>query len=309
MSYILKQIGDTPNTPYYEFDCDTLADIESISTSMLPMGSVANILEDGASIILNGDGEWRSAKTGNGILADVLEWDGDTEGRPFAIFNEAYFYWVSEHVPSIDDFENGVSVRERGSDDSFNSTYEDILDATNEFGAGKLIVFGGGAVAPEDNFTIEGVTFPKKGIYFVVNPEDPENNCIVYLQIPGYNKFLNTSVLKDEVDIGSGDSGGQKTYSVTVSNIYGCYSNVYVNGESTVVSSEFGPTTFDHIPENTCVTIMVGSDGPSVYHDGCLDLLYFGFLYDSNEERNYQVAVYSVSGSEPTGTISISLTN
>ena len=92
---------------------------------------------------------------------------------------------------------------DHGSDFFLERTYEDILHGSEGVDVTRCFAFEAGFVVREDNFTVEGITFPKKGIYVQADPENPENTRVVYVQIRGYNKFLNTSALKDEADIGN----------------------------------------------------------------------------------------------------------
>lgn len=59
MAHILKKIGDTPNVPFYSFECDNSSDLDNISLTMVPMGSRCYVINEGKTYALNSNREWK----------------------------------------------------------------------------------------------------------------------------------------------------------------------------------------------------------------------------------------------------------
>lgn len=59
MAHILKQIGDTPNIPFYMFECDDSSDLVNIPLTMVPMGSRCYVINEGKTYALNSQHEWK----------------------------------------------------------------------------------------------------------------------------------------------------------------------------------------------------------------------------------------------------------
>ena len=89
MAHILKQIGDTPNIPFYMFECDDSSDLKDISLSMVPMGSRCYVINEGKTYALNSKQEWKlvpSSGSGSGggsdepsTPSDDIIYDGGSE--------------------------------------------------------------------------------------------------------------------------------------------------------------------------------------------------------------------------------------
>ena len=59
MAHILKKIGDTPNIPFYSFECDNSSDLPNIPLTMVPMGSRCYVINEGKTYALNSQHEWK----------------------------------------------------------------------------------------------------------------------------------------------------------------------------------------------------------------------------------------------------------
>lgn len=63
MAHILKKIGDTPNIPFYYFECDNSSDLANISLTMVPMGSRCYVINEGKTYALNSSRVWKLVPT------------------------------------------------------------------------------------------------------------------------------------------------------------------------------------------------------------------------------------------------------
>lgn len=112
------------------------------------------------------------------VQGDTLEWDGNTEGLVSAA---DIYYKISDAVPTKADCANGIE-------------YDgDVVDGETVQGAfadDGLLLGEGILFIPSDNYTLERVTFPEAGVYFI----KAEENYIHYLTIPGYSGFTRTEV-------------------------------------------------------------------------------------------------------------------
>lgn len=66
MAHILKKIGDTPNVPFYSFECDNSSDLVNIPLTMVPMGSRCYVINEGKTYALNSHQEWKLVPSGGG---------------------------------------------------------------------------------------------------------------------------------------------------------------------------------------------------------------------------------------------------
>lgn len=79
MAFILKRVGNTPNTPSHYYACDDAADLAQINTAEIPMGSECYIINAGETYILNSAKEWKKEPSGGGISpTDTIVYDGGT---------------------------------------------------------------------------------------------------------------------------------------------------------------------------------------------------------------------------------------
>jgi hypothetical protein len=84
MAYILKNIGNVPNTPFYTFECDNSSDISQIPTEGISMGSRCYVINEGKEFALNSAGEWKSVPHSSSGGSDSPEietiiYDGGSE--------------------------------------------------------------------------------------------------------------------------------------------------------------------------------------------------------------------------------------
>ena len=66
MAHILKKIGDTPNVPFYSFECDNSSDLVNIPLTMVPMGSRCYVINEGKTYALNSHQEWKLVPSNSG---------------------------------------------------------------------------------------------------------------------------------------------------------------------------------------------------------------------------------------------------
>lgn len=119
------------------------------------------------------------------VHSDTLTWDGNTEGLVSVM---GQYYKVSDAVPTIDDFSNGViltvgevSVSISANDIKF---FGGLILASVE-GLGCVVV-------PEEmaGTEIEGMTFPESGVYFTTVGD----HYVKSITIPNYTGFTKTEV-------------------------------------------------------------------------------------------------------------------
>lgn len=119
------------------------------------------------------------------VHSDTLTWDGNTEGLVSVM---GQYYKVSDAVPTIDDFSNGViltvgevSVSISANDIKF---FGGLILASVE-GLGCVVV-------PEEmaGTEIVGMTFPESGVYFTTVGD----HYVKSITIPNYTGFTKTEV-------------------------------------------------------------------------------------------------------------------
>lgn len=141
------------------------------------------------------------------VPSDTLTWDGLTYGKVFVTndgtINRTWFAKVSDVVPTLADFQNGLSIGTYGEGEEYVQEYTG--DSVVE--DGNLLIGSGGGyfiVAKEDNSQyIDGeydilaggyeidCTFPEKGIYFAYFADE---GYVSKLTINGYTGFSDTVV-------------------------------------------------------------------------------------------------------------------
>lgn len=100
--------------------------------------------------------------------SDTLTWDGNINGKYYINLGSMYYCNVSDSVPTANDFANGftMGLTESGVTDSITITGEEITEFILDDGA---IIFEGFVIIPADNYTLDGITFTKKGVYFLTD--------------------------------------------------------------------------------------------------------------------------------------------
>lgn len=112
---------------------------------------------------------------------DTLTWDGNTEGLPVSYANGMpYLYKISDAKVSVDDFANGVTLRNNIPQEGFITADEiEIAEGVASFGALFCVLTD----IPE----VEGIPLHGAGWYHV-NPEITDG-LLVGITIPGYTGF------------------------------------------------------------------------------------------------------------------------
>lgn len=64
MAYILRNIGNSTNTPYYTFECDDVDDLPLVDTSDAVMGSRCYVINTGTWYALNSKKQWKEMPAG-----------------------------------------------------------------------------------------------------------------------------------------------------------------------------------------------------------------------------------------------------
>lgn len=109
---------------------------------------------------------------------DTLYWDGNLTGREVA----GFFVRVSDKVPTLDDFADGIQL-------SLSNGSTGAVPSGNMVSMGPVML---NSLCPyfivvlEDGAAVEDLVFPKKGIYFVCDPEF----YVESLTIVGYTGFV-----------------------------------------------------------------------------------------------------------------------
>lgn len=92
----------------------------------------------------------------------TITWDGDTSGLVSVNIEDMVYYKVSNNTPSGDDLIGGRVVYLNNIGELLNKdiTPERIMQV------GSIISISNVFISLEDNYTISGITFPEKGVYF-----------------------------------------------------------------------------------------------------------------------------------------------
>lgn len=149
------------------------------------------------------------------VMSDTLTWDGNTEGYKVEVDNGDgtyfYYYHVSDATPTLDDFVNGMSYTMVV--DGAGETTESVeysADSFMDVGGGALMIpFG--AVIPTDNHSDSGITFEKKGCYFMVT----DSAKVISATINGYTGFETTEVKTIDPKYLPSSGGGVMKVNVT----------------------------------------------------------------------------------------------
>lgn len=64
MAYILRNIGEAQNVPYYTFECDDTEDLPLIDVSRAVMGSRCYVINTGTWYALNSKKQWKEMPAG-----------------------------------------------------------------------------------------------------------------------------------------------------------------------------------------------------------------------------------------------------
>lgn len=155
---------------------------------------------------------------------DTVTWDGDTSGRTSVIIDSSGdssygYYHIADCTLSISDLQNGATLLAYYAGESVEETVEAGDDSwfdVEEDGAIGISAIS--VYIPYNGYTIDSLTFPKKGLYSLRIVTDGE--AILYLsslQINGYSGFADGCYLKEEylsilkTGSGSGYSGVSET--------------------------------------------------------------------------------------------------
>lgn len=116
---------------------------------------------------------------------DTLTWDGDMTGREYVEIDDVFLVHVSDATPTVSDLANGstfsVFFCEVGQSITGAITGEDIIVGTGALSLGTYI-----AIAAAAGAELDGLVFPKKGVYFV---RVPAELYISGITINGYTGF------------------------------------------------------------------------------------------------------------------------
>lgn len=124
---------------------------------------------------------------------DTLTWDGDITGREYVeIGDGTLFVHVSDATPTISDFASGgaISMCESGENVTILFSSEEMMETQ-----GALIATNGlfGIIAG-DGTEVDGIVFPKKGVYFGYVPSVIRISGIT---INGYSDFISETLAPD----------------------------------------------------------------------------------------------------------------
>lgn len=122
------------------------------------------------------------------VGGDTLYWDGNTEGRTIIDLGDgAFLVHVSDVIPSIDFIHSNGGEYWSKDDGKIPLNVETAIDA------GDFAMLGNAFLVKRANLEVEGMVFPKAGIYF--------NNMGISLKINNYTGFttikVNDSYLPD----------------------------------------------------------------------------------------------------------------
>lgn len=130
---------------------------------------------------------------------DTLTWDGVLAGHELVSIPTDeegltnYYIHVSDLVPTMEDLQNGATVigEQQGTQVSATLPADQLTETDTYITDENMMVF----VAKEDNVDVNGMVFPKKGIYWMY----AEYNTVVMmafysLTIPGYGMFKHTEI-------------------------------------------------------------------------------------------------------------------
>lgn len=189
---------------------------------------------------------------------DTLTWDGDDSGRVAVEIEESAFsVKVSERPLTMSDFSGTETISfemrsSAGESESAEVPVSDISDID-----GFILLYGLYIVSvPYDNFDIDGMVFPEKGVYFLKGLLSEDVYLYVAsLTIPGYTGFGGGG---GAVNI-AGNTGLLDVLSGAVDSLQG-----YVDASHEAVSAKGGTTSQPYLAENlpaAIESIPVGGSG------------------------------------------------
>lgn len=132
-------------------------------------------------------------------FGDTVLFDGDVSDKEYVKYNTDtsgtwYLVHLSEAVPTFEELQNGATVTVRLGE------LTEVVQVPTEMlqDVGTAIIVGGmnlGVVIKEDNTYLEGILFPKKGIYgMCLECIDGGVQYVSELQINGFNRFKSTAI-------------------------------------------------------------------------------------------------------------------
>ena len=127
--------------------------------------------------------EWKNIAETT-VKGDTLTWDGNTDGlESGSVTGFGDFYLVQDKVYTLEDFTNGGSYTQVITDDKVQTFTRDNI---TDLGGGVLTNPTNATFrcVPVDNFEADGMSFPKKGVYF----KKSSTNYLTSFTINGYTK-------------------------------------------------------------------------------------------------------------------------
>lgn len=157
----------------------------------------------------------------------ALLWDGDRAGHKTVDLGGYYLVHVSDEIQTIESESAVLQICVGGLPVDASET--DVMPATD-----KVTFVGEGcAIVAEDNVDLEGLVFPKAGVYFL---DHPEMYTVTGLLIPGYN--FQGDMLAGEMETG-GDTlewDGNTEGLVSVEDVYYKVSDVVITADMGIES-------------------------------------------------------------------------
>lgn len=168
-----------------------------------------------------GDGHADSVKWSNvqnkpfeTVGGDTLTWDGNTEGLEYISLDGdvVALYHVSNATPTVEDLDKGYALSFQYGN-TVNTSYQDT-------GAGFIILssdFAGVIVYEEAvGVDLDGIIFPKSGIYFVNIDMGAESDYANKLTINGYTGFTKETIKQEVLPEPVLTSPSGKKFKITV---------------------------------------------------------------------------------------------
>ena len=148
------------------------------------------------------------------VGGDTLTWDGNTEGLEYISLDGdvVALYHVSNATPTVEDLDKGYALSFQYGN-TVNTSYQDT-------GAGFIILssdFAGIIVYEEAvGVDLDGIIFPKSGIYFVNIDMEAESDYANKLTINGYTGFTKETIKQEVLPEPVLTSPSGKKFKITV---------------------------------------------------------------------------------------------
>ena len=170
-------------------------EIENLIPSSSGGGTSTAVEIDNKTIVKGSDGKLKTAIGGYETIDFDITWDGDTTGKTFTEAGSQKCYHVSDEYFTKEQLIGAtVEITQGTAKESVTITDEKVRESDG------LVAIQLGIVSVSAPMTIEGLTFEKKGVYFVA-----ENNNFVSRLFSGKvekipAKFIDQTLLEQEVD-------------------------------------------------------------------------------------------------------------